>query len=96
MGLLVDDPEDVLAGLAQGFPELPAGQRQGDGIEEGNPAFCVAGDDRIADTAERYPQPLALFAQFLFRFLALGNLPLQFRFGGSHGLQVSGHLIEGA
>ena len=70
-GRLVDDPEDLLQRPAGGLGLRPAGQRLGDGVEEGDPALGVGGDHRVADAGQGHPEPLALAVQPL-----LGPLPL--------------------
>ena len=45
----------------------PAGQRLGDGIEIGDAAFDIGGDDGVADAAERHPHQLAALARTQLR-----------------------------
>jgi hypothetical protein len=61
-GLFVDRAEHALDRLAQDFLRGPAGERLGHRIEEGNPAFGIAGDHGVADAGERDAEPLTLLA----------------------------------
>ncbi len=68
VGLLVDEPEDCRDGLPEGLFRLPAGERFGDGVDEGDSASGVACDHSVADTRKRHPQPFALLAYDLLLF----------------------------
>jgi hypothetical protein len=60
--ILVHDPEHSAQRLTDGVRLAPAGQRLGHGIERGDAALEVGGDDRVADAAQRDPQQLASLA----------------------------------
>src|SRR5262249_20583888 len=78
-GSFVQNGENVAQGLSLGLALPPPGQGLGNGVEVADTAPGVRGDDRIADAGERDPQPLPLLPQRLFRLLALGNVPGDFR-----------------
>ncbi len=68
VGLLVNEPEDCRDGLPDGLFRLPAGERFGARVDEGDPAFGVARNHSVADARKRHTQPLALLAYGLFLF----------------------------
>jgi len=54
--LLVDDSKNRIQRLTEGIPQCPAGQRLGNGIQIGDVALHVGGDDGVANAAKRYLQ----------------------------------------
>ena len=59
-GLLVDDAKYRVERTSQRFAVRPAGHRFRHGIQVGDAALHVGGDDRVTDAVQRDPQHLAL------------------------------------
>jgi hypothetical protein len=76
-GVFVHDVEDARQVQAARFGGGPAGEGLGDGVEEGNPAVPIGGDDAIADAGERRLQELALLRDLERRALACGEVAAQ-------------------
>lgn len=62
----VDDLKHRLQGQPGRLRARPAGHCLSDRVEQGDPPFCVGGDDGIADGLERDPQRLLLSSQGSF------------------------------
>ena len=73
--VLVDNAEHVEQRPAPGICERPAGDVFRDRIEEGDPPFCIGGDDRITDTRQCDLEPFTLLLQLM-------GPPLERRLGG--------------
>src|SRR6185437_8330275 len=72
-GLLVEDVKHYFKLLALRVGRGPAGQFLGDGVQKGDSAVSVSGNDRIPDAAQRYPQPLQLLLHLLARAPPMEN-----------------------
>ena len=64
---LFDQMEHVIDRTPHGFRSAPAAQLFSDRIQECDAAIVIYRNDRVANTAERDAEPLALLAQFGFR-----------------------------
>ena len=59
-GLLAEAREHALELQSQGFPQGPACHDLRDGVQEGDAAPAVGGDDRVPDAGQRHPHELRL------------------------------------
>src|SRR5690606_3040241 len=73
-GLFVDNAKDLVYALPAGLRPAPSCQCLGDRIHEGYVPLRVGGNDRVADTRERPPQPLALHPHFLLGLQTLEGM----------------------
>ena len=71
--VFVNNAEHLLDGLAQGLLLRPTGERRGDGVEEGDVARGIGGQDAVADAGKGDLQPLALLAQGLIGAAQIGG-----------------------
>ena len=70
----MDETEHRLARLAEGVLEGPAGQRFRHGVQKGDAAVRVRGQDRIPNAAQRHREHIALLVQGRLHLPARGDV----------------------
>jgi DNA gyrase/topoisomerase IV subunit A len=97
IGVFVENGKHVLDVSAPCVGQLCAGERLGHGVEEGNVAFGIGGNDRVANAVEGDTEQLRAGAQLLCVLLAQLHLAQHVvgQQDKSHGSQKTGEVDAG-